>query len=266
MWQQENDNTMQIKLNKLFASAIDVALSETDRTMQERVANGAIAVWNETKQNAIYNVSEDDAFKLAFNAQKKDTLARNKRLNVQVDVPETTTFEHKKFTTFSNNVQRLKLTIVNAPHLTKAMKIVDALIKDDVVKQTGLVLHKAMEAVGAGTGETWEADKRKTSSDSVDKRKKTDAEKVTPAGFTLRLTALIDEAAKLNIEMVQDAEIGSWSFAQVIPPAAEKVIEDMPDSKPVVMDADSLKAMMGMPEFQNAMMAAFQLGKIPSPK
>ena len=195
---------MDKKLSKLLAGAIDLALTETDLTMQERVATSALKVWNDTRQNEPFAVSEADANVLAFNAQRKETLARNKRVNVQVKVPDAIGYSHKDFVTFDNNVARLKLTIVNAPHLPKALKIVDKLILDDVVKQSSLVLHKAMEAVGTGTGETWEADKRKASKESKDKREKSDADKVTPEGYDKRLKALIDEALEHGIVLNSD--------------------------------------------------------------
>lgn len=251
MWCNPWEIIMDKKLSKLLAGAIDQALTETDLTMQERVATGALKVWNDTRQNEPFAISEGEAAKLAFDAQRKETLARNKRVKIQVKVPDAIGYSHKDFVTFDNNVARLKLTIVNAPHLPKALKIVDKLVLDDVVKQSSLVLHKAMEAVGLGTGETWEADKRSKAGDSTKAREKRDADKVTPAGFTLRLKALIDEAEKLNIKLVQDEEIGSWAFA-----AAEPVnIDTMPDAAPQVMDADAIAAMMDMPQFQQAMAA-----------
>ncbi len=249
---------MQNNLNKLFASAIDIALNETDLTMQERVATGAVKVWDDTKQNAAYNVSDNDAHKLAFNAQKRDTLARNKRLNVQVDIPPSATYAHKDFKTFDNNVQRLKLTIINAPHLAKALTIVDTLLHDGIVKQSGLVLHKAMEAVGSGTGKTWEADKRATSEKSTTERDKREADKITADGFTKRLNALIDDAAEHNFELVDHKFVDGEAKSD--PKSEIKAMPDavIGDAGETVLDSDALQAMLDMPAFQGALMAAFK--------
>ncbi len=246
---------MDKKLNKALAGVIDQALTDTDRTMQERVATGALAVWNETRQNEPFSISEADAASLAFNAQKKDTLARNKRLNVQVDVPEAMGYEHKKFTTFDNNVARLKLTIINAPHLPKALKIVDKLIHAGVVKQSGLVLHKAMEAVGAGSGETWEADKRKKSADSITAHDKREADKVTPEGFNKRLKTLVDEALEHSIVMNPEGVFVEDKPSIDDMPDKPTLVEAIDEAAPTVMDADAIAAMMDMPQFQHAMAA-----------
>ena len=225
--------------------------------MQGRVAPGAVTGWKDKKQNEPFAISETDANVLAFNEQRKDTLARNKRLNVQVDVPDAIGYETKKFTTFDNNVARGRLSIVNAPHLPKALKIVDKLVLDGL-GQSSLILHKAMEAVGAGTGETWDTDKRAKAATATKARDKREDDKVTPAGFTLRLGALIEEAAKLDIGLVQDENVGRWAFAQKAPAKIDDMPDAKPDDEPQVLDADAIAKMLEMPQFQHAM-AAFMV-------
>lgn len=243
---------MDKKLNKLLTAAIDTALTETGLTMQERVATGALKVWNDTRQNEPFAISETDANVLAFNAQKKDTLARNKRLNVQIKVPDAIGYETKKFTTFDNNVARVRLSIVNAPHLPKALKIVDKLVLDGL-GQSSLMLHKAMQAVGEGTGETWDKDKRAKAVTATTARDKRESDKLTAEGFNKRLKALVDDAEDNDIVMNAEGIFVKDVLAK---------IDDMPDAKPddapEVMDADAIAKMMDMPQFQHAM-AAFMV-------
>jgi len=240
------------KLNKLMSTAIDTALTETGLTMQERVATGVLAVWNETRQNEPFAITETEANVYAFNAQKKDTLERNKRLNVQVEVPDAIGYETKKFTTFDNNVARVRLSIINAPHLTKALKIVDKLVLDGL-GQSSLMLHKAMQAVGEGTGETWEADKRSKAVTATTAKDKREADKITAEGFNKRLKALVDDAEDNGITLDADGV-----FVEVVQPKIDDMPDATPNDAPEVMDADAIAKMMDMPQFQHAM-AAFMV-------
>jgi hypothetical protein len=253
---------MNKSLTKSLASALNMALAESGRTLQERVATYTLKVWSDTKQNEPFAIGEAEAKLLAYNAQKIATDARNKRTdaNVFVDIPPTADYKHSEFKTFDNNVARLKLTIVNAQHLPKALKIVDALAIDGIVKQPELVLHKAMEAVGAGTAKTWESEKREAFQKSADKRVERESDKITPEGFTKRLKTLLDEAGKAHMALGDPGTDQEYVFKAVAPETVAHIIEKMPgDETETVLDADALAAMMNMPAFQQSLMAAFAM-------